>query len=163
MPLTHPSSPTEIRVKSQIAAEHALAIENYSAARQLLVQAAAGKGDEMTLLANTVADALEVGGDQRELAERLSEQPYHAIYDAESTAIVDDVSLPSLLLAIGEPDLAIERLAFNLGIEPANALYAIWLPQFDPIRCGARFQEIISSFNVVDRRATRICSRDGID
>jgi TolB-like protein len=136
----------------------ALAEPNYAATRAILLDRASSFSEIEINLANTIADALESNGDHSALTQQLTNMPYHAFYDPNYPAIVEDVELPTLLLALGEPNLAIEQLKINLAIEPRNTLYVIWIPQLDPIRCDSGFQEIVSSLDVVDQRAARICN-----
>jgi len=85
--------------------------------------------------------------------------PHHAVYDTENPGILLDTVLPALILALGEPELAVERLALNASNEPKNALDVIWDPQLDPIRCMDGFQEVAKNLRIVDKRAEEICAR----
>jgi hypothetical protein len=135
----------------------ALATQDYNLARRILSDSADSLDDNARQLATSIADALENKGDRRSLARQLVDTPYHAIYDLDQPGIVHDKALPALLLALGEPELAIQRLALNAKAAPKNVLDVIWDPQLDPIRCEDAFQQIVTQLKVPDRRADRIC------
>jgi hypothetical protein len=79
------------------------------------------------------------------------------VYDPAHPGTVHDAVLPALLLALDEPELAIERFMLNAKNEPKDVLDVIWDPQLDPIRCDTSFQETVTQMKIVDRRAARIC------
>jgi len=136
----------------------ALATQDSVLARRVLIDSAHGRDDNTRQMATTIADALEGAGDRRSLARQLMDTSYHAIYDRDQPGIVHDKVLPALLLALGEPELAIQRLAVNAEAAPKNVLDVIWDPQLDQIRCEDAFQKIVTQLKVHDRRADRICS-----
>ena len=69
-----------------------------------------------------------------------------------------DVALPALILALGEPKLALERIRLNANNEPNDVMAVIWDPQLDPIRCDDTFQQVVKQLKVTDRRAERVCA-----
>ena len=135
----------------------ALGTRDYSSARQLLINNPNIQDDDTRRLALSIADALEGKGDRRTLAQQLSEMPYHAVFDPAHPGIVHDAVLPALILAMDEPELAIERFVVNARNEPKDVLDVIWDPQLDPIRCDVSFQKTVTQLNIVDQRATGLC------
>ncbi len=135
----------------------ALGTRDYSSARQLLINNPNVQDDDSRRLAHGIANALEGKGDRRALAQQLSKMPYHAVFDPAHPGIVHDAVLPALILALDEPELAIERFVLNAKNEPKDVLDVIWDPQLDPIRCDVSFQKTVTQLNIVDQRAARIC------
>jgi TolB-like protein len=135
----------------------ALGTRDYSSARQLLTNNPNVQDDDARRLAHSIADALEGKGDRRTLAQELSEMPYHAVFDPAHPGIVHDAVLPALILAMDEPELAIERFLINARNEAKDVLDVVWDPQLDPIRCDGKFQKTVTQLNVIDQRAESIC------
>ena len=135
----------------------ALGTRDYPSARGLLINNPNIQDDDARRLAHAIADALEGKGDRRSLAHQLSEMPYRAVFDPAHPVTVHDAVLPALILALDEPELAIERFVLNAKNEPTDVLDVIWDPQLDPIRCDGSFQETVTQLNIVDQRAARIC------
>ena len=136
----------------------ALGARNYTFARQLLLENPNIQDDDARSLANAITDALEGKGDRRAVAQQLMDTPYHAVNDPEHPGTVEDFALPALILALGEPELALERIALNARNEPKDLLDGIWDPQLDAIRCADVFQQAVEELNIVDRRAAAVCS-----
>lgn len=109
--------------------------------------------------AQSITDALRGKADRDDLIQTLMDTPHHAVYDTENPGILLDTVLPALILALGEPELAVERLALNASNEPKNALDVIWDPQLDPIRCTDGFQDVVKRLRIVDKRAEEACAR----
>ena len=141
----------------------ALGSQDPAAIRTALTESARHRGGDAEQVASQIADALVGEGDKRALARQLMATPYHAVFDPEHPAIVHDSVLPALLLALGEPELAMERLVLNASNEPNDALMTIWDPQLDELRCRASFQQLVSRLNLVDRRAGEICAMGAVD
>ena len=135
----------------------ALGTRDYSSARQLLINSPNIQDDDARRLAHAIADALEGKGNRRALAQQLSEMPYHAVFDPTHPGTVHDAALPALILALDEPELAIERFVFSAKNEFKDVLDVIWDPQLDPIRCDESFQKTVTQLNIVDQRAARVC------
>ncbi len=137
----------------------AVGTRDYEFARQLLLDSPKIQEDDARSLAKTIADALEGKGDRHALAQQLIDMPYHAVFDSGHPGTVHDMALPALILALGEPELAIERIGLNARNEPKDLLDVIWDPQLDPIRCADAFQHAVELLNVADQRAAAICGK----
>ena len=137
----------------------AVGTRDYEFARQLLLDNPKIQDEDARSLAETIADALEGKGDRHALAQQLMDIPYHAVFDSRHPGTVHDFVLPALILALGEPELAIERIALNARNEPKDVLDVIWDPQLDPIRCTTAFQQVAEQLNVVDQRAAAVCGK----
>ena len=135
----------------------ALGTGDYALARDLLVNNPHLRDDDALRQARMVADALEGKGDRKAVARRLAAMPYHAIFDPAQSVAVYDQTLPALLLALGEPELALDRFVLTAEREPKDAMEFFWDPYLDAIRCDAAFQQAAINLKIVDHRATRVC------
>ncbi len=135
----------------------ALGQKDFESAQNLLIDNPNIKDDDAQRLAHSIADALEGSGDKPAMARRLLDMPYHALFDPTHPGTVHDVALPALILALGEPELALERFKLNAKNEPNDVMAVIWDPQLDPIRCDETFQQVVRQLKVMDRRAERVC------
>lgn len=128
-----------------------------SGAREALL--AWGVRAGMVRQAEAVADALEGRGDVRAVARALASAPIRGTSDPEAGVLFTAGETPSLLVLLGEPDLAIsylERLAAREGSSPE---WAILPPPLDPVRCDARVVAIMKRGGAVDPRAGKVCGR----
>ncbi len=136
----------------------ALGQKDFESARNLLIDNPNIQDDDAQRLARDIADALDGNTDKRTMAKKLLDMPYHALFDPTHPSTVHDVALPALILALGEPRLALERIKLNANNEPNDVMAVIWDPQLDPIRCDDMFQQVVKQLKVTDRRAERVCA-----
>ena len=135
----------------------ALGQKDIELARHLLISNPNIKDDDQRRFAQSIADALDNDSKKPAMAQTLLDLPYHAIFDPAHPSTIHDGGLPALILALGEPELALERFKLNAMNEPNNVLNIIRDPQLDPIRCEEAFQQVVKQLKVSDRRAERIC------
>ena len=136
----------------------ALGLQNFESAKQLLIDNPNIQDDDAQQFAKEIADALDGNGDKPAMARQLLNMPYHALFDPTHPGTVHDAALPALILALGEPELALERFKLNANNEPNDVMAVIWDPQLDPIRCDEMFQQVVRQLRVSDRRAERVCN-----
>ena len=108
-------------------------------------------------LAQSIGDALHGTTDKHSSAATLRHLPYHAIYDPAEPGVIHDMAIPAVIIALGEPELAIERFVASIEREPKDMQDVIWTKALDPIRCDERFQAQMPRLGIIDNRANRIC------
>jgi len=136
-----------------------LGTRNYHVTRELLLNNPKVDDEESRHLATEIADALEGHGDRITVARQLLAMPYHAVFDPGYPGTMHDSALPALLLALDEPDIALQRFVSNADNEPKDALVVIWDPMLDAIRCDPSFVSTVTELNVVDWRAVKVCQQ----
>ena len=99
---------------------------------------------------------MDGSGNKPAIARQLLDMPYHALFDQTHPGSGHDLAFPALILALGEPKIALERIKLNANNEPNDVLDVIWELQFDPICCDKVFQEVVDQLKVTDRRAERV-------
>ena len=134
----------------------ALGQKDIELARHLLISNPNIKDDDQRRFAQSVADALADDTKKSAMAQTLLDLPYHAIFDPAHPSTLHDGGLPALILALGEPELALERFKLNAMNEPNNVLNVIRDPQLDPIRCEEAFQQVAIQLKVSDQRTDRV-------
>jgi TolB-like protein/Tfp pilus assembly protein PilF len=101
--------------------------------------------------------ALDGRGDRKAFAQRLAATPYKAYYDLQSGYLFTDYEIPTLLVLLGERELAI-RYMVATGTEKGANFYVVMLgPLMDPIRCDPRVVAEFAAAGTHDRRAATVC------
>ena len=134
-----------------------LAMGNFSAARAALEKQAAIVNPSARAQGQELIDALSDRGDKHALALRYTAFPFNSKYDLASQNVFDTYDIPSVLMLLGEPELAlanIERRANQLG---GNAEWAMMLPALNPIRCEPRFIAAVQKLKTHDPHFTKVC------
>ncbi len=111
---------------------------------------AAGQGRELVA-------ALQGKRDRRALAVRYAALPYNSRFDPGSGNAIEGYDMPSILILLGEPGLAldyVERMAPEIG---ASADWTVMFPQMDPIRCEPRFIAVVNKMKTTDPHFARVC------
>jgi tetratricopeptide (TPR) repeat protein len=106
-----------------------------------------------------LAEALAGRGDKRALARRYAAQPFDSYLNPGSGNAFIGYDMPSVLILLGEPDLALgylERLAAEVG---GTADWAVVLPAMDPIRCDPRFAAVVERLKMKDPYAAKVCGK----
>lgn len=135
----------------------ALGNEDLASAGELLITSPNAQHEPGRELAKRIADALAGDGDSTAVAQLLHDMPYHANFDPDIQNVIHDKALPALILALGQPDLALDRFLHSAESEPKDVFDMMWDPGLDVIRCESRFQDVVAQLGVVDYRAERVC------
>ena len=101
--------------------------------------------------------ALEGKGDRKAVARRLAASPFQASYMKDSAVVFGEAVTAHLLLKLGAPELAVQRLALALPLRPDQLGLNIWSINYDPLRCRPDFKALIERFGIPDRRAETVC------
>ena len=135
-----------------------LAMGNFSAARAALEKQAAIVNPSARAQGSELIDALSGRGDKNALALRYAALPFNSKFDLASQNVFESYDIPTVLMLLGEPELAlanIERRANQLG---GNADWAMMLPQMDPIRCEPRFVAVVKKLKTTDPHFAKVCA-----
>lgn len=82
---------------------------------------------------------------------------HNSKFDPASGNALEGYDMPSVLMLLGERELAlayIEHLAGNLG---GTVDWAVMLPAMDPIRCEPRFVAVVERMKTTDPHFAKAC------
>ena len=102
--------------------------------------------------------ALTGNSDAAALAARYAALSYNSRFDPRSGNAIEGYDLPSVLMLLGEPALAldfVEKLAASPG---GTADWTVMMPAMDPIRCEPRFVAVVSKLKTADPHFERVCA-----
>jgi len=131
---------------------------DYESARPLLERLAAVQNPDASGQAQALIAALTGHGDRRALALRMAALPYRSRLDATSGNALEDYQVATVLMLLGEGDLALdymERISAELGNEID---WALMMPAMHPIRCEPRFVTIVERMHTTDPYAAKVCA-----
>jgi tetratricopeptide (TPR) repeat protein len=131
---------------------------DYESARPLLERLAAVQNPDASGQAQALIAALTGHGDRRALALRMAALPYRSRLDATSGNALEDYQVATVLMLLGEGDLALdymERISAELGNEID---WALMMPAMHPIRCEPRFVAIVERMHTTDPYAAKVCA-----
>ena len=106
-------------------------------------------------------DALSGRGDKRALARAYAALPFDSYLDPSSGNMIIGYDLPSVLMLLGEPQLALDYLVRLAGEVGGTADWAVMLPAMDPIRCDPRFVTVVERLKTKDPYAAKVCGKKG--
>ncbi len=134
-----------------------LQLGELAAARSTLQRLAAVDNPSASAQGRELVDALEGKGDRHALAVRYAALPYNSRLDPTSGNAIEGYDMPSVLMLLGEPGLAldyVEKLAAELG---GTADWTVMYPQMDPIRCEPRFIAVVKKLKTTDPHFAKVC------
>jgi len=118
---------------------------------------AAEIGGGLEWQAEALVAALEGRGDGRALARHLVALPLLSSSDAESGVLFANFELPSLLVLLGENELALQVLERGATAPYGQPEWGMMPPMVDPIRCDPRFVAAADALHFVDFRRAEVC------
>jgi tetratricopeptide (TPR) repeat protein len=133
---------------------------NLEAARSMLERLAAAEKITGTQSKDLI-EALAGRGDKRALARRYAALPFDSYLDSSSGNMLNGYDMPTVLMLLGEPELALDYTERLAGEPGGIADWAVMLPAMDPIRCDPRFMAIIDRLKTKDPYAARVCGKKG--
>ncbi len=136
----------------------ALGSSDESLTEQLLINPLTPVSNTDRQLRRDLVSALSGRTDKQPVINWLIETPYHEVYRPDGAGAIHDAAIPGLLVKLGEPELALDRLERSATREPKDVFDAIWDPGLDAIRCNDRFQAIVTSLSATDPRAETMCN-----
>ena len=109
---------------------------------------------------NDLFDALEGRGDRHAMATRLAAYHPQSAYEAGSGNAFQPYIVVSLLVALGEPRLALAYLAsFAESDKAGQAEWAIMLLQPDPLHCDPGFVALVERIGTTDPHREASCAK----
>jgi TolB-like protein/Flp pilus assembly protein TadD len=136
----------------------ALLSGDYATARAMLDRLAAAINPSAVGEGKRVVDALQGRADRHALAVWLASLPHYSRTDTASRNALSAISIPSVLVLLGEHDLALdfmERISNDLG----NDLNFAILPRvMDALRCQPRFRALVDRIKATDPYAAKVCA-----
>ena len=131
---------------------------DFGEARQMLDRLAAAFNPSASGQGREIVSALSGNGDRHALAARMSALPLRSRLVASSGNALEDYHVASVLMLLGEGQLAldyVDRLSRELGNEMD---WAIMSPALDPIRCEPRFVAVVKRLKTFDPYAAKVCT-----
>jgi TolB-like protein/tetratricopeptide (TPR) repeat protein len=126
-------------------------------ARRPLVRAAEVDNPSAVTLVNDLIDALSGRGDKRGLALRLAGFSTRSAEEQGSGNIFDPFDLLPLIVALGEPQVALDYIGRHVDERYGFLDWAMARASLDPIRCDPRFQAAEKKLAMNDVRAAKLC------
>ncbi|HSE13178.1 MAG TPA: hypothetical protein VLB69_11140, partial [Rudaea sp.] len=133
---------------------------NLEAARSILERLAAAEKITGTQ-GKDLIEALAGRGDKRALARRYAALPFDSYLDPSSGNMFIGYDMPSVLMLLGEPQLALEYTERLAGEAGGTADWTVVLPAMDPIRCDPRFVAVIDRLKTKDPYFAKVCGKKG--
>ncbi|MEJ2204119.1 MAG: hypothetical protein P8170_08410 [Gemmatimonadota bacterium] len=115
----------------------------------------AGPGPERQ--AEEVLAALEGLGDAYAVARRIVGLPVRASTDPEAGVLFQLIEAPSLLVLLGQPELAYEYMERSAAQRYGFPDWGLVMPGVDPLRCEPRFRTLVERLGMVDPRFEQVC------
>ena len=135
-----------------------LTLGDFAAARTNFERQAAVDNPSAGAQGRELVETLSGHGDKHALAVRYAALPFNSKFDPASGNALEGYDIPSVLMLLGERELALgylEGLAEKLG---GTADWAMMLPVLDPIRCEPRFVAVVQRLKTTDPYATKVCA-----
>ncbi len=101
-------------------------------------------------------DTLAGQGDHQAFARKLAATPDRSWNDPRSGNLFSDWDIPTLLVLLGEKELALQYIHVASG--STNLAWSMLLPLMDPIRCDPRFKDRVAKLKITDLRADKLCT-----
>jgi adenylate cyclase len=136
-----------------------LLLGDFDSARSLLERLAAAQNPSAAAQGKELTDALAGRGDRKALARRYAALAYNSKLDPKSGNALDGYRIPTLLVLLGEPDLALDYLEALAAEVGGTADWAVMSPTLDPIRCEPRFLAVIRKIKTTDPYAAKVCGK----
>jgi adenylate cyclase len=127
------------------------------AARAALLRWAAATGPGRDPQVEQVLAALEGKGDRRATARLLASFSQLEINDPTLPVLFSNLETPTLLVLLGEPELAIDYIVRGAEDKFGSPTWGMALPAVDPIRCDPRFREAARKLGFDDPRVAQVC------
>ena len=113
-----------------------------------------GAQDEVT----QVFDALQGHGDRHAIAVRLSMFMPQSIFDPKSGNAFQPYVIPSLLVQLGEPKLALKNLqAWAYTDVAGESEWAVMMPALGQLRCDSEFVALVKKIKTTDPHYAQVC------
>jgi len=131
---------------------------NFEAARPLLERMAASLNPSASGQPKALINALTGRADRHALALWYAGLSHYSRTDPSSGNAFSAYAVPSILMLLGEGDLALdymERIVTDLG---TDVDWAVILPTMDPLRCGPRFRALVKQLKATDPHAAKVCA-----
>ena len=131
---------------------------DFGEARQMLDRLAAAINPSASGQGREIVSALSGKGDRHALALRMSALPLRSRLVASSGNALEDYHVASVLMLLGEDQLALDYVD-RLSRELSNEMdWAIMSPALDPIRCEPRFVAVVKRLKTFDPYAAKVCT-----
>ncbi|OGT56193.1 MAG: hypothetical protein A3E01_04845 [Gammaproteobacteria bacterium RIFCSPHIGHO2_12_FULL_63_22] len=131
---------------------------NLGEARQMLDRLAAAFNPSASGQGSEIVSALSGKADRHALAVRMSALPLRSRLDPSSGNALEDYHVASVLMLLGEDQLALDYVD-RLSRELSNEMdWAIMSPALNPIRCEPRFVALVERLKTFDPYAEKVCA-----
>lgn len=105
-----------------------------------------------------VFDALQGQGDRRAIAVRLAGFMPQSIYDPKGDNTFQPYVIPSLLVRLGEPKLALKNLqAWAYTDVAGQSEWAVMMPAIGQLRCDPDFVALVNKIKTTDPHYAQVC------
>ena len=135
-----------------------LQLRDYDAARAMLERQATVVNASARTQGRELVAAITGHGDRHALALRYAALPVFSFLDPSSGNVLESYEIPSVLMLLGEHDLALDYLERLAGETGGLADWAVMLPAMDPIRCEPRFIAIVQKLKTHDPYYAKVCA-----
>jgi TolB-like protein len=135
-----------------------LRLNDLKAALPLFERLAAAANPGASAQGSELIAALTGSGDRHALAQRYAALKYNSMVDPASGNALVGYDIPSVLIKLGEPEMALGYLEYLAGELGGTADWALMLPDLDPIRCDPRFTAVVQRMKTVDPYAAKVCA-----
>ncbi len=133
---------------------------NLDAARTALERRVAVSKPQALGLVTRLVDALQGRGDRTQVAARLAAFSDQSVVDPDSENVFQNNQVPSLLVLLGENELALARMEKLARDDSLSGVeWAIMAPALDPIRCDPRFVAVVTKMQTTDPHFARVCRK----
>ncbi|HSG07076.1 MAG TPA: tetratricopeptide repeat protein [Longimicrobiales bacterium] len=126
-------------------------------ARDAMLKWATRAGPGPLRQAEALLAALEGRGDRRAIARELAALPIRSGTDADAGVLFSLQDTPSLLMLLGETELAMDYLERAVAVRYGAPEWGMALPWMDPVRCEPRFRDFAEQLGMVDPRYEKVC------
>ena len=136
--------------------------EDYSAARPLYKRIAAQKNPRARREIMEIVDALAGHADRHAVALRLASYPAQSDVDVDSGTVFRANDIPSLLVRLGEPELALHNLeSMTLPTPSGLSPMALTAVALGPLHCDPRFEALAKHVKLSDPHHSKLCEAKG--
>lgn len=105
-----------------------------------------------------VVDALQGRGDRHAIAVRLAAFMPQSIRDPNSGNAFQPYVIPSLLVQLGEPKLALKNLQARAYTDVAGqSEWAVMMPAIGQLRCDPEFVALVKKIKTIDPHYAQVC------
>jgi TolB-like protein/Tfp pilus assembly protein PilF len=130
---------------------------NLEAARPTLDRLAASANPSAAAQGAELVEALAGRRDRKALAQRFAAFAPTSDLDPTSGNALTGYDIPSVLMLLGEPELALGYLERNAEQPGSFGGFAVFFPALDPIRCDPRIVAVVDRLKVKDPHAEQVC------